>query len=29
VTDVEEFVETLERIVKGGSVMDPHWCGSW
>jgi DNA-binding NarL/FixJ family response regulator len=23
VTDVEEFVETLERIVKGGSVMDP------
>jgi DNA-binding NarL/FixJ family response regulator len=23
VTDVEEFVETLERIVKGGSVVDP------
>jgi DNA-binding NarL/FixJ family response regulator len=23
VTDVEEFTETLERIVKGGSVMDP------
>jgi DNA-binding NarL/FixJ family response regulator len=23
VTDVAEFVETLERIVKGGSVMDP------
>ena len=23
VTDVEEFIETLERIVKGGSVMDP------
>ena len=23
VTDVEEFVETLERILKGGSVMDP------
>jgi DNA-binding NarL/FixJ family response regulator len=23
VTDVEEFLETLERIVKGGSVMDP------
>lgn len=23
VTDVDEFVETLERIVKGGSVMDP------
>jgi len=23
VTDVSEFVETLERIVKGGSVVDP------
>jgi DNA-binding NarL/FixJ family response regulator len=23
VTDVDEFVDTLERIVKGGSVMDP------
>jgi len=23
VTDVEEFVETVERIVKGGSVVDP------
>lgn len=23
VTDVEEFIETLERIVKGGSVVDP------
>jgi serine/threonine-protein kinase PknK len=23
VTDVDEFVETLERIVKGGSVVDP------
>ena len=23
VTDVEEFVETLERIAKGGSVVDP------
>jgi DNA-binding NarL/FixJ family response regulator len=23
VTDVAEFIETLERIVKGGSVMDP------
>ena len=23
VTDVDEFVETLERIVRGGSVMDP------
>jgi DNA-binding NarL/FixJ family response regulator len=23
VTDVDEFIETLERIVKGGSVMDP------
>ncbi len=23
VTDVEEFVDTLHRIVKGGSVMDP------
>jgi DNA-binding NarL/FixJ family response regulator len=23
VTDLEEFIETLERIVKGGSVMDP------
>ena len=23
VTDVNEFVETLERIVKGGSVVDP------
>ncbi|MFC5262147.1 response regulator [Kribbella qitaiheensis] len=23
VTDVGEFIETLERIVKGGSVMDP------
>jgi DNA-binding NarL/FixJ family response regulator len=23
VTDVEELIETLERIVKGGSVMDP------
>src|SRR3954471_22675759 len=23
VTNVEEFIETLERIVKGGSVMDP------
>jgi DNA-binding NarL/FixJ family response regulator len=23
VTDVEEFVETLERIARGGSVVDP------
>jgi DNA-binding NarL/FixJ family response regulator len=23
VTDVEDFIETLERIVKGGSVVDP------
>ena len=23
VTDVDDFVETLERIVKGGSVVDP------
>ncbi|MEV0799532.1 response regulator transcription factor [Kribbella sp. NPDC050281] len=23
VTDVDEFIDTLERIVKGGSVMDP------
>jgi DNA-binding NarL/FixJ family response regulator len=23
VTDVEEFIETLERIVRGGSVVDP------
>jgi DNA-binding NarL/FixJ family response regulator len=23
VTDVDDFIETLERIVKGGSVMDP------
>ena len=23
VTDVDEFIETLERIVRGGSVMDP------
>jgi serine/threonine-protein kinase PknK len=23
VTDVKEFIETLERIVKGGSVVDP------
>jgi DNA-binding NarL/FixJ family response regulator len=23
VTDVEEFIDTLERIVKGGSVIDP------
>jgi DNA-binding NarL/FixJ family response regulator len=23
ITDVDEFVETLERIVKGGSVVDP------
>jgi serine/threonine-protein kinase PknK len=23
VTDVEEFVETLERVAKGGSVVDP------
>jgi DNA-binding NarL/FixJ family response regulator len=23
VTDVDEFVDTLERIVRGGSVMDP------
>lgn len=23
VTDVDEFVETLERIIRGGSVMDP------
>ncbi|MEA2215686.1 MAG: hypothetical protein QOK19_1247 [Solirubrobacteraceae bacterium] len=23
VTDVEEFTETLERVVKGGSVVDP------
>lgn len=23
VTDVNEFIETLERIVRGGSVMDP------
>jgi serine/threonine-protein kinase PknK len=23
VTDVEEFVETLERLVRGGSVVDP------
>jgi serine/threonine-protein kinase PknK len=23
VTDVDDFIETLERIVKGGSVVDP------
>jgi DNA-binding NarL/FixJ family response regulator len=23
VTDVEEFIETLQRVVKGGSVVDP------
>jgi DNA-binding NarL/FixJ family response regulator len=23
VTDVEEFIETIERIVRGGSVVDP------
>ena len=23
VTDVDEFVETLERLVRGGSVVDP------
>ncbi len=23
VTDVDEFIETLERIIKGGSVVDP------
>ena len=23
VTDVEEFIDTLERIAKGGSVVDP------
>ncbi len=23
VTDVEEFVETLERVVKGGTALDP------
>jgi len=23
VTDVDEFIETLERVVKGGSVVDP------
>jgi DNA-binding NarL/FixJ family response regulator len=23
ITDVDEFIETLERIVKGGSVVDP------
>jgi DNA-binding NarL/FixJ family response regulator len=23
VTDVEEFLETLDRIVRGGSVVDP------
>jgi DNA-binding NarL/FixJ family response regulator len=23
VTDVDEFIQTLERIVKGGSVVDP------
>jgi hypothetical protein len=23
VTDVDEFIETLERIVNGGSVVDP------
>jgi serine/threonine-protein kinase PknK len=23
VTDVEEFLDTLERIAKGGSVVDP------
>ena len=23
VTDVDEFVETLERVVKGGSIVDP------
>jgi DNA-binding NarL/FixJ family response regulator len=24
VTDIEEFVETIERVVKGGSVVDPE-----
>ena len=28
VNDVAEFVETLERIVKGGSVVDPAPCRS-
>jgi DNA-binding NarL/FixJ family response regulator len=27
VTDVEEFIETLERVAKGGSVVDPALVG--
>jgi len=23
ITDVDEFIQTLERIVRGGSVIDP------
>jgi DNA-binding NarL/FixJ family response regulator len=29
VTDVAEFMDALDRIAKGGSVMDPPWCRSW
>ncbi len=28
VTNVDEFMETLERIMKGGSVIDPWSCRS-
>ena len=29
VTDVAEFLDTLGRIAKGGSVIDPAWSPSW
>src|SRR3954468_1456336 len=29
VTDVADFVDTLERIANGASVVDPRWCRSW
>ena len=29
VTDVEEFIDTLQRIARGGSVVDPGWWPSW
>ncbi len=29
VTDVDDFIDTLEPILRGGSVVDPRWCRSW
>jgi len=29
VIDVDDFIDTLERVANGGSVWTPRWCRSW